>query len=344
MLLLLITHLLACESAPTRIARCKTADCRAALVRSAWSAGEEEGVAALQELPAGIERDALGLELVLSAPERAGAICPSLSVGMQPRCKTAGARPHLAVKPAAQQDEAPFQAAEAIVAAEGADGYARALALCEAAAAFQGQCNDHLLTRLAEAAPPATALQVDWEGVQAAAVKVEAAWQPIDPERGPVVVDQLWSMATWRAVRSAKKLTGDGFFTLPEQAHPHLRAAIVAQLLREQGGRPIGFDELLAAARQALTARQPGAPAGSNPPRFEPVEDLWRRAEVPVGLKAIAYLGTSRRLTSDDPEVDLLICVLEASARYGGPNAAVVRAGVAGHADAAVQATLSRLQ
>ena len=76
---------------------------------------------------------------------------------------------------------------------------------------------------------------------------------------------------------------------------------------------------------------------------FRAAADLWP-SDLPgeETIPAIAYLGTARRTVSEDPTIDLTICVLEAVGRSPPVPSLIMKQGAA-HPDPLVSWTAKRL-
>ena len=74
---------------------------------------------------------------------------------------------------------------------------------------------------------------------------------------------------------------------------------------------------------------------------FRAVPDLWKETDAP-SESVIAYMATSKRLWSDQPDIDLTICALEAAARQPPHHQSLLKEGLS-HPNPLVQDTASRL-
>ncbi|MFZ5477411.1 MAG: hypothetical protein ACOZNI_11615 [Myxococcota bacterium] len=230
----------------------------------------------------------------------------------------AGAVPEICARHAREpmRDECVFGAAEGVVEAEGAEGYARAAALCAAAGAFDRACHTHLLLYTVRARPRAEAMTADDVSEAARfAEAVHAAWAG-DPATGDAHAGWFWARWLAGAYHASETVPGTPLVLLPEEARSHARAAAVARL--QALGRLRGtLAERVAAAEAALAQRPEPVPDGVTVrPTQGRVGPVWGAdaTAADAATPAVWYLGADRRPVDPDPAVDLALCVVAAAA------------------------------
>lgn len=248
---------------------------------------------------------------------------------------TAAAGACAAVDAGPWREECWFQAGEAAAERRLAAGYADSLAMCALAGRFQRDCLAHSVSLLAEDAPAVP--DGDWSATIEAADIVTASWASIDPDQGRRWREQLWAEALLYAYDRSMTLNGAPLDALPDDADPHVRAAVAWRLLALHGTESHSLDgwaQVLhetTAGRDAATLDDRPRRALASIPALEP----------PEGPQTRSWLGVSRRLYSSDDATDQKLCILEAAARLPGSQP-LLDAGTADD-NASVQATAARL-
>lgn len=224
------------------------------------------------------------------------------------------------IKEEAWRKECFFRASESAL-ADTQRGPDVALPLCLGANDYVQFCLAHLSMALSQReAPMATDMAPAWLGLKAAALQVDAQVRPLDPGLADRVADRIWSESLSLSYRSVDVVTGDPLDGVPPAALPHVRAAAAARLWDLEGSEPRDLATWQARFSEVLAARQgyPGVPAQLG--RMGPTLGLWDtwlpgERELPT----VMYLGAGRRALSPDPDIDALICLLEAGARGQSP-------------------------
>ena len=217
----------------------------------------------------------------------------------------------------ATRDECHFKAAEAMARKRGIDSYPDAVDLCLVAGDFEGNCLGHVLRALVAEAPAASdPSPTAWAPLLAGADQIGAAWSQRDPDYGRHSREVFWSELTMQAMARASVATGDLQEVLPDEALPHLRAAIAWRIVDGLGSEPVDLPTLEARFDQAMKARDKGISPRQRAGPVGGARDLWG-AHPSMGEEGptVVYRATSRRLISPDPQVDRSICLLEALAR-----------------------------
>lgn len=248
---------------------------------------------------------------------------------------TAAAGACAAVEAGPWREECWFQAGEAAAERRLAAGYADSLAMCALAGRFQRDCLSHSVSLLAEDAPETP--NGDWSSTVTAADTITDSWAGIDPAQGARWRDQLWAEALLYAYDRSLTLSGAPLDSLPEDAAPHVHAALAWRLMALSGAESHSLDGWTQVLQEAAEART-----------VTTLEDRPRRAlasipalDPPEGPQTRSWLGVSRRLHSPDAATDRKLCVLEAAARLPG-SLPLLEAGTA-DGDASVQETAARL-
>ncbi len=158
-----------------------------------------------------------------------------------------------------------------------------------------------------------------------------------------VMRSALWAVALSMSVDSAQTVTGDALEFIPEEMVVHLRAAVAARLLADQGVGAQDLSGWVSQVQIALTKRSGRSRAQPSPKKFQSVGELWPRSSAQAsGLRLIPYRGTARRVVAQTPEADITICVLEAAARMEPVPRELLASGQK-HSDPAVQWTAEQL-
>lgn len=235
-----------------------------------------------------------------------------------------------------------FQAAENALSRRGAFGYAEAVELCMVASPFEQNCQSHLIMLLSGNAPSSHSSDPkDWAKLQSAANAVKSTWSWRDKAMAQLAYDRLWSEALGLAYAAAKPITGDPLDALPVAIHPHVRAAVMRRLMAIDPPSTHNLKTWVDLGKNAMGERKNGSAKRDAQATFRSVPDLWDENS-PHAEHSIAYMATSKRLWSENPESDLAICTLEAAARQPPHHVNLLEEGVK-HTDPLVQATAQRL-
>lgn len=213
------------------------------------------------------------------------------------------------------QAECLFYSAETGVKAKGADVYRDATELCIAAAPFRQHCQSHIISALSFDTPTATAPAEAWVETIADAERIAAAWDGRDDRMKEMAVGRFWSEALFQSYRE-QPATGSPFTHLPAAAHPHIRSAMVWRLVDTNSASSL--EQWVALAMAAQDSEYPHDPTSgvSQRPDYPQVRDLWGQDRGnDVEIPAAFYLSSARRAVSNQADVDLKICLLEALAR-----------------------------
>ncbi|MEC7946323.1 MAG: hypothetical protein VX265_02075, partial [Myxococcota bacterium] len=225
--------------------------------------------------------------------------------------------------------ECRFAAAEAAVATDGPAAVAEAAPLCLAAGEFLAHCLGHIVTRLAERAPEASAGPGAWHEVIAGSEAMAASLQPFDRALATSAANRVYAEAAALAYARAGAIDGAPFDALPTGAAPAVRASLAWELVRRGELRGVSdLDTAVAVLAEAETRRRPGVPALPSPAEVI-VRNRWG-ADDPVSQSFAAswWRGTARRPTHHDPDIDRALSVLEAVADIRGPAAPMLTAAI----------------
>ncbi len=243
------------------------------------------------------------------------------------------------------RDECVFAAAEATHSAGGDDWLGPATRLCAEASRFQSHCLSHVVTAAATRTPSADSGS-GWTAVSARAEQLRTTWTPLDPTLGELLVARFYAEALDQAYARARTLTGLPFAKLPPEAHPHVRASAVDRLVQSESNpnRSVAARVEQASSILSQTTPLPDAPQlEPNPIRAHTIQDLWTHETADeASLPATFWRGEARRMVSEDPEHELIVCVLESLARTREPPGQRIES-FRDHDDPAVRATARRL-
>ena len=233
-----------------------------------------------------------------------------------------------------------FTAAEQATRHRGAHGYAEGVELCMEAGSFSGNCQEHLIMMLAKNAPSAhVETMTEWAPIQSASSAVRAAWSWRDREKMELFQERLWSEAIGVAYTGIKPVTGEPFDVLSTEFHPHVRSALARRLLQIDAPQTHKLSTWVELAQKCAKKRAGSKRSRDIESRFQAAPDLW---ESSIQEYNIAYMATSRRLVSEDVEIDFTIAVLEAAARIPPAHIPLLEEGSI-HEHPLVQQTAKRL-
>ena len=241
-----------------------------------------------------------------------------------------------AITSAQWQQECMFQAAESLLAARGSERYGDAVSLCAMSGAFVTDCLEHSVATLAAQAPSTPG--GDWTPITTSAAAITDRWQEA-PQRGSAQRQLLWALATALVYVEAPAVSGAPLTVLPEDAWPHVRAAMAWRLLILSPTTDLVT--LSEALKQAVTTHQDTAPPTVPRRALVGLPDLWRDAAPPDEAEVVNWMGASQRIVSADAEADSVIALLEAAARQPA-HSALLDAGRA-HPDPLVAWSAQRL-
>lgn len=233
-----------------------------------------------------------------------------------------------------------FSAAEHATRHRGAHGYSEGVELCMEAGSFSGNCQNHLIMMLAQKSPPAYSTKSqDWGLVESSSNAVRAAWSWRDRTVMEENQERLWSEALGIAYTGVKPVTGDPQDILPSQYRPHIHSALSRRLLQIDPPRTHKLSTWVELAQRCMEKRAEGKVSRDVVSRFQAAADLW---DSDIQEKSVAYMATSRRLVSDDAQIDLYISILEGAARIPPAYEPLLEEGLV-HSHPLVQKTAQRL-
>ena len=249
----------------------------------------------------------------------------------------------LAITEEVGRKECLFRVAEAR--AETPDSAAEVAELCLAALDFAPRCLGHTTNREARAAVARYVLDGQLSGLTRTADALAAPWAGRDDSLGIEVRGRFWSAAMEALFAWMPTPGGAAFAGLPAEALPHARAALVQRLMTDAPGAYPSLAAWTAAAQAALEAPTPPLPWPGAPPAPLSKVALWTRdeGEADARVPAAHLRETSRRAFSEDPAIDLSICVLEAAAREPRADTRALLQEGAAHPDPLVRWTAERL-
>ncbi|MCB9795977.1 MAG: hypothetical protein H6741_25050 [Alphaproteobacteria bacterium] len=233
-----------------------------------------------------------------------------------------------------------FDAAERLCGAARAGSCGGGARLCLGAGQFQVPCFIEIASEISRLAPPATATDREaWAPFASTLAQATGALMRDNPELARRFEARVWAGAISRAYATAPAV-GNPMHHAPVGAKPHVRGAIARRLILDASAAS-SLDEW-AEAVKAAEASESGPPESPLPRLIQPV-GLWQQI-LPQerSLARIPYLGEAIRALHPDPELDRLICVLEAGARHPTPLLALLEEG-ARHPDRVVRWTAVRL-
>jgi hypothetical protein len=221
--------------------------------------------------------------------------------------------------------ECMFGTAEHAVTLGGPTGYRDATNFCLLAERFSERCLLHVVRILATQAPPADQLTPgSWENMNKSLQALTDTWQQRAPDFLKWELDRFWSAALFLSYRQAKVVTGNLLDHVPPEWHRHVRAAAAWRLMELAGKRDYSLEEWTGQLVEALGRREVvDRPAPAQETKSERRDNLswapditWIRDKKKDGeVPATFYLGRSRRPFSEDPGIDVTLCVLESGAR-----------------------------
>ena len=201
---------------------------------------------------------------------------------------------------------------------------------------FVTDCLEHSVATLAAKAPITPG--GDWTPITDAAETITARWQDT-PQRGTAQRQVLWALATALVYVEAPAVSGAPLAVLPEEAWPHVRAAMAWRVLSLRPEADLAT--LTEVLRQSTATHQDTTPPTVPRRALVGLPDLWGDAQPPADAEVISWMGLSQRIVSPDPESDGVIALLEAAARQPGRSTLIAAART--HADPLVAWSAQRL-
>ncbi len=235
-----------------------------------------------------------------------------------------------------------FGAAEELAHRSEEERFLPAVELCLAAGQFKAPCLTHLVRRVAVSCGGAAASSASLAGLTEGARALEQALAARDARLAQEASCRYWAVVTELAFHQATELSGDAVDQLPEQAAPHVRAAVAYRLLeRELAQQDLGvltgrLAEVLERRGQELAPWPTQVRTGGGEPSW--TVDRPGDEAVP----ATCYRANSRRALAAG-EADLAICLLEAAARLRAPASEALLEQGRSHDDPLVRWTAERL-
>jgi hypothetical protein len=241
------------------------------------------------------------------------------------------------------RDECVFMASERMYKFIGEPSLSRAAWLC----AHAGEFSHHCLKRIIDAVVvrvPAADTDAGWHQVVDRAQAFQTGLEEVDPILGRQVVDWYYAESLDLSYAKARVIHGALLSRLPPRAHPHVRAAAVERLVHSRSAEHRSLDDWIELVDQMMTSASPTVPP--VPPAAvgtHPVSNLWATEQPEqANIEAIYWRGSARRMRSDDPAADRLICLMESLARTRRP-ASLELGRLDEHPDEAVRMTAKRL-
>lgn len=222
------------------------------------------------------------------------------------------------------RDECWFRLSEGLRARGGWGAADEATGACLEAGALKGPCLHHQAEFLGGRCAPLDAAGLDgWQDLARSAVALEAAvahWDAFERQR---LHEVIWAGAMRCAFQGPAQFEPQLVEILPDAALPHLRAALAWHLVAAQGSELPPLSEAVAALAQLEASGElaPGdgetveIPAGPGE-GWAHDGAAWCLAQAEgCPHAAVRYFAMGKRLSSDQPEAERVICLLEAAVR-----------------------------
>jgi hypothetical protein len=235
-----------------------------------------------------------------------------------------------------------FSAAEHLIRAHGHGQYTAAVGLCAGAGAYTAPCLRYLQWELARAAPHADEDNVvGWAQARLAADAVGEHWA--GTLLAEPMVDGYWALATGMAMQHASVLSGDMLDHVPKEARPHVRGAAATRLMSEVSDPALDLQDWADRIYGVLVQRAGKQPRATRHGQYWVPKAKWsRKAASEAGMPVIPNQGSAPRVVAEAPEIDMLLCVLEAAARLDPVPIALLEQGRS-HTDPKVRWTSEQL-
>ncbi len=222
----------------------------------------------------------------------------------------------------------------------------QAVGLCLGASSYAGRCLSHIVRQLGTFAPRASGAEKGrWPLLTEIITLGRAQLEAGDPTLAVAFEHQAWAYALRFAYVRDFTVTAVPLDHVPANAAPHVRAALAWRLWSLEGMQDRSLAEWQARLSAVLADRSPKAPReATGPSRAQNhLRRLWTRV-LPGEEKipSVPYLGPNNRALHADPELDALICLLEAAAQGRPPGGSLLEQAL-GHPDATVRWTAARL-
>lgn len=213
----------------------------------------------------------------------------------------------------------------------GDDDLAHALQFCRATGSYGPRCVENLARILGRRAPPADAVApARWDRLSTHLQNAHDVLAEEAPTVADHVVDRMWTDVIWASYHRAETITGNPLDTLPEAAHPHVRAAATwfafeqassedpeDEGAAEETSQDRDLEGWVAHVSERLEARGEAEVEKTYPVR--PTSPLgWNHLLDPEQWNDwVFFLGNVARPYSAESAEDLRICVVETAARRG---------------------------
>ncbi|MBO87015.1 MAG: hypothetical protein CL927_16835, partial [Deltaproteobacteria bacterium] len=241
------------------------------------------------------------------------------------------------------RDECMFMAAERMHQAVGEPALAQTTWLCAHAGQFNHHCLKRIIDKIAVGAPPAD-VPHGWERVMERAAALQSGLNDTDPILAQQVVGWYYAEALDQSYAKTRVVQGSPLALLPEEIHPHVRAAAIERLVHASPNADQPLTDWIQLIDHAMaSASPPSAPLPPASVESHPPSNLWgAETNDEADLPAVYWRGSARRLTTEDPAADRLICLMESLARNIRP-ASHELGSLTDHPDKAVRLTARRL-
>lgn len=220
-----------------------------------------------------------------------------------------------------------FATAEKLVSQRGVLKYDVAVDICEEAASFSGNCQNHLIQQLAKWAPDADS-QSDWDTIIQAHRAIETTWNWRSQEKKSQLQHRLWSEALGASYAGADTVVGNPLDVVPEEYHTHIYSASAWRLFQLQEPSSRSFTEWTSYLADSLAKRSQRSESVDQQRKFRAASNLWKTNDALEGDVVVPYLSTSHRLKGDSVDEELALSILEAIARHPPVEMTILETGL----------------
>ncbi len=208
-----------------------------------------------------------------------------------------------------------FATAEKLVSQRGVLKYDVAVDICEEAASFSDNCQNHLIQQLAKWAPDADS-QSDWGNIIQAHRALETTWGWRGHEKKSQFQHRLWSEALGASYAGADSIVGNPLDVVPAEYHTHIYSAAAWRVLQLQEPSSRSFAEWTTYLIDALSTRSQKSESVDQQRKFRAASNLWTRDAALDEDSVVPYLSTSHRLKGASMNEEVALSMLEAIARH----------------------------
>lgn len=213
--------------------------------------------------------------------------------------------------------------------------------LCNESDILWSSCIQHIVNHIAKATPLANAKPEKWTNILSIHQNIQEYWIQKYPSFTDIIVDYFWERVCSISLSKVKYPVGDMLDHLPQSAFPHIRSHIAYQTISSYRRNQFSLQQWTDIVLDRINRRSydeqkrqfklPQRTLSSNsspkkhPPHFRQWDGIMKNwshdSTNDQHFPAVYYMKDSRRVTSENLEVDIQIAILEALYRLNYDDA-----------------------